>query len=1020
MGLIGTSIRRPVLTSAIIIILILLGLYSFTQSGVALLPTVDIPVVLVRVSYRGASPLEVERQIVEPIEDAVSTVEGVDEINGYALEGSAFVVAVLTYETDVTQATMDISTRVKAITNTLPDDADEPVVEKYDINAQPFMILVAKSELPPYLTKNIAEDQVAKRLTQITGMANVDVSGGREREIHLDASPKDLIAYNINLRQLASLVAGTNFNSPSGSIAQGLKETSIRVVGEPSIPDELGRIGVPRGEGKTVRLDRIVEVKDTLAEERNRARHDGEDAVLMELIARPNANIVKVARRVRADLEEIRPSLQGSIDLDVVYDSSEFVDEAVRNVIRDMTIGTILTALVLFLFLQQFGATVAVAISMPAAIIGTFIPMYLFGFTLNVMSTLGLAISVGVLVNNSILVLENIYRYRELGKSPKEAAEIGTREIEAAVLSTTATNLGVFIPVAFMGGIVGQFFYQFALTVVFATLFSLWAAFTVTPMVAARIGKGVHTISRPARILTGWWQWVFRSIETVHEELVPRCVRHPLLTLAFFALLVGVAVFSGRNVGFEFFPRVDEGVILTSLELSSSASLEATDTIVRRVEKSLMKKPYVESISTNVGGGRRLGGLNTGSVRAYLIDEKKRPSAFSIASQLRQEFASLPDTDVTVNVSSGRGGGGGKPVQVTLTGPDLDILDRVSRDLLERLRGVPGLVDLDTDWEVGRYELRLYPDHNKLASLNVSLDDVAAELRGYLSGIDAGVFREEGFEYDILVQLGEKWRESPSRIPDLPVWTPRGFLPLREITEIRMERGPTAIYRLDRQRKITIEADTANRSVGEVFRDIRPIVDEMEIPPGYRFVYEGDIQSIRENFRRLGIAFGMAALLTFLLIAGIIESYLFALIIMLTVPLSVIGVVPVLLVTETTLSIYGLLGMIMLVGLVVNNAIIVIDYAELLRKEGKHPKDAVLGAVSVRLRPIIMADVTTLIAMLPLALGLGAGGQYRAPLAIVLIGGLLAGGTMALFLIPPIYALVWDLKDRLKRRFLHA
>jgi HAE1 family hydrophobic/amphiphilic exporter-1 len=848
----------------------------------------------------------------------------------------------------------------------------------------------------------------------------VDISGGRDREIHLDADPEKLIAHNVNLRQIASMVRQSNFNSPSGSIAQGLKETSVRVVGEPAVPEDLGRIGVPLGQGQTVRLNRIVQVKDTLAEERNRARHDGEDAVLLELIARPNANIVKVARAVRAELGEIRPSLQGSIELDVVYDSSEFVDESVRNVIRDMAIGTVLTALVLFLFLQQFGATVAVAISMPASIIGTFIPMYLFGFTLNVMSTLGLAISVGVLVNNAILVLENIYRYRELGKDPKEAAEIGTREIEAAVISTTATNLGVFIPVAFMGGMVGQFFYQFALTVVFATLFSLWGAFTVTPMVAARIGKGVHSVSRPAKVLTGWWQWIYRSLEIVHEEIVPRCVRHPFLTLAFFAFLVAVSLFFGRDVAFEFFPKVDEGVILARVELSSSASLDATDDIVRRVEASLMEKPYVESISTNVGGGRRLGGKNNGSVRAYLVDENERASAFAIASQLRREFASLPDADVTVDVSSGRGGGGGKPVQVTLTGPDLDMLNKISRELLEKLRDVPGLVDLGTDWEVGRYELRLSPEYNRLASLNVTLDGVSEELRGYLSGIDAGVFREEGFEYDILVQLSEKWRDSPSRVPDLPIWSSAGFVPLRELADITMEQGPTAIYRLDRQRKITIEADTANRSVGEVFQDIRPIVDEMNLPPGYGFVYEGDIQNIQENFMRLGLAFGMATLLTFLLIAGIIESYLFSLIIMLTLPLSVIGVVPVLLVTETTLSIYGLLGMIMLVGLVVNNAIIVVDYAEVLRKEGKHPTEAVLEAVSVRLRPILMADVTTLIAMLPLALGLGAGGQYRAPLAIVLIGGLVAGGTMALFLIPPIYAVVWDLKDRFKRRFLHA
>jgi HAE1 family hydrophobic/amphiphilic exporter-1 len=307
------------------------------------------------------------------------------------------------------------------------------------------------------------------------------------------------------------------------------------------------------------------------------------------------------------------------------------------------------------------------------------------------MSTLGLAISVGVLVNNAILVLENIYRYRELGKDPKEAAEIGTREIEAAVISTTATNLGVFIPVAFMGGMVGQFFYQFALTVVFATLFSLWGAFTVTPMVAARIGKGVHSVSRPAKVLTGWWQWIYRSLEIVHEEIVPRCVRHPFLTLAFFAFLVAVSLFFGRDVAFEFFPKVDEGVILARVELSSSASLDATDDIVRRVEASLMEKPYVESISTNVGGGRRLGGKNNGSVRAYLVDENERASAFAIASQLRREFASLPDADVTVDVSSGRGGGGGKPVQVTLTGPDLDMLNKISRELLEKLRDVPGL-----------------------------------------------------------------------------------------------------------------------------------------------------------------------------------------------------------------------------------------------------------------------------------------------------------------------------------------
>ncbi|MDT8284208.1 MAG: efflux RND transporter permease subunit, partial [Thermovirgaceae bacterium] len=593
MSIIGSSVRRPVLTTVIMTIFVLLGLYSFYQLGVALLPKIDIPVVLVRVPYRGAGPNEVERLIVQPVEDAVASVEGVKEINGYALEGMGFVVAVLTYETDITQATLDISTRVKAIAGDLPDDADEPVVDKVDITAQPFMMVVAKSTLPSYQARDIVDDQVAKRLTQITGMASVDIKGGRVREIHLDADPSSLIAHNLSLRRIAALVRDSNFNSPSGSIAQAGKETSIRIVGEPSSPKELGEIGIPFGGGRVTRLGNVVRVVDGLAEERSRARFDGRDSILLELIARPNANIVRVSKEVLAALESISPGLGSSIELEVVYDSSEFVEKSVRNVIRDMMIGTLLTALIIFLFLRQFGSTLAVAISMPTSIIATFIPMYFFDYTLNVMSTLGLAISVGVLVNNAILVLENIYRYRELGMDPVTAAEEGTREISLAVISTTATNLGVFIPIAFMGGIVGQFFNQFALTVVFSTLFSLWGAFTVTPMAAARIGGGSIHVSPIARKTTAWWQWLYREVETFHHIYVEKAVRHPWITIGFFGILFVCTLFLVPKVGFEFFPRVDEGVIRVNLELSSTASIDATDNEIRKVEKFLQSQPYV-------------------------------------------------------------------------------------------------------------------------------------------------------------------------------------------------------------------------------------------------------------------------------------------------------------------------------------------------------------------------------------------------------------------------------------------
>jgi HAE1 family hydrophobic/amphiphilic exporter-1 len=487
------------------------------------------------------------------------------------------------------------------------------------------------------------------------------------------------------------------------------------------------------------------------------------------------------------------------------------------------------------------------------------------------MSTMGLAISVGVLVNNAILVLENIYRYRELGMDPLTAAEEGTREISLAVLSTTATNLGVFIPIAFMGGIVGQFFNQFALTVVFSTLFSLWGAFTVTPMAAARLGGSVH-VSPFAKKVTAWWYWIYRELEVFQEVYVGKAMRHPWVTIGFFGLLFAGSLLMIPRVGFELFPRVDEGVIRINLELSSTASLEATDEQVRKVEAFLREQPYVKSMSSTVGG-RRLSSVNSGVIRVYLVDADERKSAFAIASDLRKKFAGLPDTNVTINVASGQGGGIRKPVQITISGPDLDVLNSIAGELMEKIRDVPGLADLDTDWKVGRFDLNLIPEDLKLTSMGVTLSDVSDELRGYLSGIKAGVYREQGYEYNILVKLASRWVDSPEAVPLLPMWTPHGFVPINELATVAYEPSPTAIYRLDRQRKISVQADVAGRTVGEVFRDITPRMDEIQLPTGYRFIIGGEIQNIRENFRRMIIAFTMAVVLTFLMIAGILESY---------------------------------------------------------------------------------------------------------------------------------------------------
>jgi len=555
-------------------------------------------------------------------------------------------------------------------------------------------------------------------------------------------------------------------------------------------------------------------------------------------------------------------------------------------------------------------------------------------------------------------------------------------------------------------------FNPFAMTVVFSTLFSLWVALTFTPMLAARIGRSAGP-SALNRFLTGWWQWLYQGFEELHHALVRGAVRFSLPTILFFcALCAGSLMLAGR-IGFQFFPSADEGQITISMETSASASLSMTDRFVRQMEQHILTLPHVSGVNAVIGGGGSRSGLNRATVRIYLEDTPDRPTSFAFAAPLRPLLASLPDMKASVTAGGGRGGVRGKPIQVVVRGEEVDALNDLAMRVMEVLRGIDGVVDVDLDWRTGRPEIQMIPDRLRMARLNFNSENLSDMLRGYVTGLKAGVFREGGKEYDILVKLRAEEVSSPFQLPDLPFPTTAGFVSLRDLAALKETMGPTQILRKDRQRSITVDANVSGVTVGDVYRIIEQRLREIPLPQGYRFTYAGEIQSIQENFGALNFALGLAVLLTFLMIAAILESFLFAFVIMLTVPLSVIGVVPALILTQTPLSIYGLMGVIMLVGLVVNNAIVIVDYAEILRKEGKEPSEAIVEACKVRLRPIIMADATSVIAMVPLAMGLGAGGSYRSPMAIVAIGGLIAGGVLALLVIPPVYKLVWRIKFRL-------
>ncbi|MDR3265751.1 MAG: efflux RND transporter permease subunit, partial [Synergistaceae bacterium] len=705
MWLIRASVRRPVLTTVITLILILLGSYSCLHMGVAFLPKMDIPVVMVRADYEGAGPAETESTLVKPFEDAIARVEGVKTIRGIARNGSGFVVVELENDVDNTQAAMDIATQVRALS--LPDGAKDPSISKFDINARAFMTMVVISDLPTSKVRDIAEEQISKRLTQIFGMATAEVIGGLDRQIHVEVDPLSLKAHDLSITRLGEMIKRSNRNEPAGQIAAGTKDISLRFTGEVENPFALGNIPLTLANGSSITLGDLGEIRDTVEEERRLSRFNGRPAVTLDLVARPNANVVALAAQVYRELEVIQPSLPEGMRLDVIFDNSVYINDAIKNVVSDMLMATLLTALVLYLSLQRFGATLAAVLTLPTSLIATFIVQFLYGFTINMMISVGLAISVGVLVDNAILVLENIYRYRDMGYAALEASERGAAEISVAVLASVGTNLGVFIPIAFMGGMVGQMFNEFALTVVFTTLVSLYSAFSLTPMVAAYLGGSVGApLPRFARVTTGWWQVFFDELRRMHIALSKGCMRHPLTTTLVVVVLCCGAFWGLSFIGFDFMPREDEGRINIDIELSSTASLKNTDEALKTIEDYVKQFPYVRFYRARVGGGR-LSGTNAGAVYVYLTDKAtKRPSVFDIVAEWREYFAPLPDADVAVSSASSMGGGGNnKPISVSIIGTDTSELNRIAEQVMTAMRDTRGVMDIQSDWKMGREEV---------------------------------------------------------------------------------------------------------------------------------------------------------------------------------------------------------------------------------------------------------------------------------------------------------------------------
>ena len=1010
-GFIKFCITHPVFTGCSVVIWILLGISSYFTLGVTLYPDVELPFVLVRTIYTGAGPNEIEQLISKPLEDALADLENLKSITTYSIEGISMVAVEMESGTNPDLALVDVNNKVKAKIPDLPDDADEPVSSKFDISAQPFLIVSFSSSLPEKTAKKMIEDRIQPVVARVEGVGRVDVTGGRDREIHVNLDPAALSDYGINYMQVCNVIAANNQTTPSGYITQRQDEVSLRLMGEFNEVEQLEDILIPTPNGQPVRLSMLGEVVDGEEDQRSMARADGKPVVQLRISPRSNADVVEAGRLIKRLMTRTMRDYP-DFEYEYTYDDTGFVESAVKNIIRDTAIGIALTALVIYLFLGRFSATFIVAFSMPVAFAATFVPLQIHGYTLNLMSTLGLALSMGTLVMNAILIIQNIYRYRDMGYEPFAAAEEGTVEISVSVLAGVLTNLGVFMPVALMSTIAGQFLKPYAVTIVYATCFSLWVTMAVTPCLAARIKKQKgNTAELPliGKILTGWWNWIFDGFRDLFFIILHFVMRFPFLTIIFTVLATYGSLKLGSFIGTQFTPTMDDGTVRITLTLDNNSSIHRTADLVYKVEDYINKLPekkYIRNVVSTIASSMRSNSISEAQIALYMTDDPDRPSTEDLADKIRPWLNNLPGVQIAIAATRS---GFGNAIEIQIKGEDLDVLYGIAEEIKAKGRNVPGVRDLTIGMEMGKPELEVKPIRWRLAPLGLNISDLAGIVRGYLIGRTAGKFRQGGYEYDIMARISREKASDIFTAHELPIMTGYGLVPLDEMADISWGDAPTEIQRVERQRAVVVTGGVRYITSGEGNARMREVVNSINLPDGVTINFGGEQEDMGENFAELIRTLVIAIVVTYLVVAAILESWVYSIIILATVPMAAIGVVPAMLISGVNISIFALIGMIMLVGMVVNNAIVVVDYAEVLRLQGTHPFEAVEEACHTRFKSLLMAVVTSVVSLLPL-LSTGRGSEMKRPIAVVAIGGLIAGGMLAMLSIPAAYKVVWRVR----------
>lgn len=1049
MGLPEFSTKKPVTTVMIFVGVMLFGIISLMKLPQELFPPITYPQLTVFTGYANAAPEEIETLLTKPVEEAVGTVSGLKSVRSISKEGISLVLAEFDWDQNMDFASLRMREKVDLIKARLPRDASEPLVVPFNPFELPIMTISVTGDRGPLKLRQLATDIIKEELEKIDGVASASVEGGLEREILIEINQGKLNSYGVSITDVADAITNSNLNYPAGTIKESFYEYLIRTLGEFENVKEIERVVIKSGadqeqqnlsfeekldqrdispRSKLVAIKDIANVKDVFKERSSYSRYNGDENISISVQKQAQANTMQVINKIRDEFGRIEKILPDDVKLEVIYDQSIFIRDAINGV-RDAALqGGVLAFLVLLVFLRSVKSSAIVTLSIPISIMVVFTFMHFGGLSINMMSLGGLALGVGMLVDNAIVVIENIFRHREMGKSAEVAATEGAEEVSNAIVASTLTTIAVFLPMIFVVGIAGQLFKELAFTVTFSLVGSLWVALTLIPLLSCKLGGNEKEAAKGAAAFAGGKLW--QKTVTKYEGLLRKFLNKKEIGLGVVLVIFIASLFIFNVLEKELMPKTDQGQFIIRVDMPVGTKLSETNKVMLKVEETIQSYPYVDSVSSVLGSTSGNSAKDVvkrmGSHQGQLIinlKEKRKIKTVEAVQVFQENFekdndlaAARIEFTLQSGVLSGAFGGGGKPITIEIKGEKLSEMENIARHLETEMEKIPGIFGIENDVPEPSPEIRINIDKDKAALYNISVVDLARIAQMVLRGSVSSQFKEKGHEIDIRVRIRESDRDSYDELYRIRIDSPTaGMIALGTVAKFEQGKGPSEIKRLGQERTIMVFADVVGRKITDVVADVEKMIAGTKFESGYMVRLAGESAEMKKSFNSLRFALILSIVMVYMIMAAQFESITQPLIILFTVPLSLIGVLLALFATNTSVSVVAMLGIIMLGGIVVNNGIVLIDYTNILMSQGKKSMEAVIEASKARLRPIIMTALTTVLGLFPMALAVGRGSELRAPMAISVMGGLVVSTFLTLVVIPSIFLVEHDIRGKIGR-----